>query len=181
MRAVRQWHIRVLAVATAGILVAACGGGAGTQAPPGATQAPGTATVAPTSGGGGGGGGGTTVSATLTGGADAGVYTTTEDPLCTVGYAGEGKWGVQYSTVDEAVRFSSFQFIGSAPDSGADSLATVTIGPLATGTQYDFGSKQGGTWSVADKGSTAVITAEGTTADGVKITVTVNCPSVTRA
>ena len=168
MNAVRRWHVHLLAVAAAGMLIAGCGGGAATTAPggggsateppAGATQPPaGAATAAPAPGG--GGGGGTTVTATLTGGADAGTYTTSDDPLCTVGYAGEGKWGVQYSTADESVRFSSFQFIGPPEESESDSFATVTIGPLLAGTNYDFGSQEGGTWSVEDKGSTAVISA----------------------
>ena len=79
------------------------------------------------------------------------------------------------------MKFSSFQFIGPVPDSDAKSYATVTIGPLAGGTTYDFGETVGGTWSVTDSGSTAVITAEGTTADGVQVKVVVSCPSVTRA
>lgn len=170
----------LVVIAVLGALVVACGGGA-TQAPASSTTGPGAATATPAGGGGGGGGGGTTVAATLTGGADAGSYTTGADPLCTVGYAGEGAWGVQYSTADASVKFSSFQFVGPVPGSDAKSYATVTIGPLTGGKTYDFGENVGGTWSVSDNGSTAVITAEGTTADGVQVKVVVNCPSVARA
>jgi hypothetical protein len=66
---------------------------------------------------------------------------------------------------------------------------TVTIGPFleAGARNYevklaedDSESSGEGSAEVIDNGSTAVIHATGTTADGVGIDATVNCPSVTR-
>jgi hypothetical protein len=128
---------------------------------------------------------------TLTGGAHAGSYTATENPNCSVGFAGEGAWGTQYSVQEGSApgQLSSLQLIYD-PD-GEQLQTTVGIGPLfdtANGyTEYDitynregFDDSGMGTVQVTDGGSTAVLHITGTTADGVGIDATVNCPSVIR-
>ena len=139
--------------------------------------------------------GGQTVAVTLTGGKHAGSYTGTGDPLCTNGLVGPNSWGVQYSIqTATAEQFSSLQMVvkpkGSESEGmfeGTGFLMTVTIGPILEGTNYEVQvheepdrSKGQGSATIDDKGATAVIKATGTTADGVKIDATVNCPSVQR-
>jgi hypothetical protein len=181
-------------------LVAACGGGGAptaapgqpTQAPGQPTQAPGQPTSPPAQTTPAPVGGATTVSVTLTGGAHAGTYTGTADPLCSNGFMGEGVWGTQYSVFEgiEAGELSSLQLIYNPV--GAQLKTTVGIGPIfdtANGyTEYDItfqyeGQDDSGTGTVqvTDGGTTAVLHVTGTTADGVGIDATVNCPAVTRA
>jgi hypothetical protein len=180
-------------------LVAACGGGAAPTPAPGQptqppgqptqplgqpTQPPAQATPAPV-------GGATTVSVTLTGGAHAGSYTGTADPMCSNGFVGEGVWGTQYSVFEGVIpgQLSSLQLIYNP--TGAQLQTTVGIGPIfdtANGyTEYDItyqyeGHNDSGTGTVAvtDNGATAVLHVTGTTADGVGIDATINCPSVIR-
>lgn len=158
------------------------------------------ATPAPVATAGGGNAGtGSTVLVTLTGGADAGSYEGTEDPLCSKGLIGPDGWGVQYSIADAPVDgLSSVQLIAAAEGEADDDEAmfsgvtfklTVTIGDLSTGRSYDVTvatdgaeaeTSGQGSASVDDRGATAVIHATGTTADGVEIDATINCPNVTR-
>lgn len=185
---------RVSGVLLLSMLIAACGGGAGPSATPGgptappgqptpALTAPPVATAPPA--------GGTTVTVVLTGGAHAGSYTGTADPLCTNGFMGAGVWGTQYSVMEgiSAGQLSSVQLIYNPV--GAQLRTTVGIGPIfdtANGYteyeitfQYEGHNDSGtGTVQVADSGSTAVLHLIGTTADGVGIDATINCPSVTR-
>jgi hypothetical protein len=181
--------LSVLAFAAVFVLTA-CGGAAPaasqavtpTQPASGAPQStPAGAPVPPGSG---------TVSVTLMGGPDAGTYMGGENPNCSNGLIGEGAWGVQYSTdAAGAGQLSSLQLI--APPSGEVAMdvtfqMTVTIGELFEGNDYEVKMTEGdssgtGSAEVSDAGSTAVIHATGTTADGVGIDATVNCPSVIRA
>ena len=192
-----------IAVLMTGLLAAACGStpagtgsapttaGAGQATPSGATSTP---TTAPA-------GGGQSVSVTLTGGPDAGTYTGTDNPNCSVGIVGPGGWGTQYSVADAADdQLSSLQLVSPAagaeddPDSmfsGTKFLMTVTIGPLAETSartyevqvvteNSDDEPSGSGSARVVDSGATATIFANGTTADGVAIDAIVNCPLVTR-
>jgi len=168
------------------VLLAACGGAAAPTAAPGQptaapgqpTVAPGTPTAPPVVQPGGG-----TVSVTLTGGADAGTYTGSENPSCSFGLAAAGTWGTQYSTTEAgAGQLCSVQMVvPPAGDSDAHFTMLVTIGPLFDGNNYEI-TPDGGTGSaqINDAGATAVIHATGTTEDGVGMDVTVNCPSVIR-
>jgi hypothetical protein len=147
----------------------------------------------------GGAAGGTTVSVTLTGGATPGTYTSNADPLCSKGLIGPDGWGVQFSLAEpEPNGLSSVQVLAPAADKADDENSmfagiafkiTVTVGSLLDGNVYDItvvtpssGSTSEGTGSatVEDAGTTAAIQAGGTTADGVGIDATINCPSVTR-
>ena len=176
------------------ILMTACGGGGAPTATPGgptvppgqptpASTAPPVATAPPA--------GGTTVNVVLTGGGHPGTYTGTADPLCTNGFMGQGVWGTQYS-VSEGIgpgQLSSVQLIYNPV--GAQLQTSVGIGPIfdtANGyTTYDItfqyeGHNDSGTGTVevTDSGATAVLHVTGTTADGVGIDATINCPTVTR-
>lgn len=196
----------ILAVVITSFLGAACGGAA-----PGGTQPAATGTTigqaTPTGAGSTPGvtappaGGAQTVSVTLTGGADAGTYTGTDNPNCSVGIVGEGGWGTQYSVQSAAAnQLSSVQLVNPAPGteddpdsmfSGTKFLLTIVIGPLfdpsartyevlVVTENSDKETSGSGSAQVTDNGATAVIHAVGTTADGVGIDATVNCPSVTR-
>ena len=189
----------VAGLVIAGLLIG-CGSPSAnpTGAAPGATSGTATPAPVPTSGG-GNAGSGSTVLVTLVGGPDAGSYQGGADPLCTNGLIGPDGWGVQYSIADApADSLSSVQVIASAEGRADDEDAmfsgvafklTVTIGDLATGRSYDvtvasadadFETSGQGSASVEDRGATAVIHATGTTADGVEIDATINCPNVTR-
>jgi len=183
---------RVMFIFASSALLAACGGTAGPTpapsgpqptAPPAQATPTGQPTAPPAPGG-------TTVNVTLTGGAHAGTYTGTADPLCSFGLAGEGVWGTQYSVFEgiAAGQLSSLQLIYN-PD-GAQLQTTVGIGPIfdtANGYteyeityQYEGHNDSGtGTVQVTDGGSTAVLHVTGATADGVGVDATINCPSVT--
>jgi len=139
---------------------------------------------------------------TLTGGADAGTYTASDlDPNCSIGLIGPGGWGVQLTNLTATDKeLGSVQMVVAAPGKaddenaffkGTEFLMTVTIGPsLGTDSrnyevavrteQADEESSGTGSADVADTGTTAVIHATGTTADGVGIDTTINCASVIR-
>jgi hypothetical protein len=136
---------------------------------------------------------------TLTGGADAGTHTGAAgvDPNCSLGLIGSGAWGVQWSRVDAAAgQLSSVQIVSNAPGTETDEdtffkdtkmLMMITIGELFDGNVYEIEvktdpaeSKGDGTIEVTDTGTSAVIHATGTTADGVAIDALVNCATVIR-
>lgn len=185
------------------VLAACGGGGAATTAPGGQTTAPGqpttggVATSAPTAGGQPGAG---TAAVVLTGGDHAGTYSGSENPNCTYNFFAPDTWGVQYSlTESEPDQFSSLQIVHRPEGGGSDedmfpgvaTLVTVGFGDLLEPTytvyevelrsddeESDIGGE--GSMTVNDAGSTAVLHFTGTTADGVGIDATVNCPAVTR-
>lgn len=199
--------IKIVLLAAA-VFIAACGGGA-TATPARTTGLPQATGAAPTVGSvptqaaaslppapapGGG-----TVTVTLSGGSEHdGTYTGSETPNCTADFIGEGTWGVQYSIATAgAADMSSYQLVYRDEDTddsgqmfeGVSLLTTVTIGPIvsADSTSYEIevrtdGEESSGQGSVdiTDNGATAVIHVVGTTADGVNIDATVNCPSVMR-
>jgi hypothetical protein len=187
--------------------LAACGGTAAPTAIPvgptsaptatGAAATPATGTSAPQPGG-------AVATVTLTGGPDAGTYTAAADiaPNCSQGIVGPEGWGVQLSSLDVGDKeLGSIQLVAAAPGKADDEnaffkgtvfLLTVTIGPslgessrnYEIGVYTDASDKETsgeGSAQVTDNGATAVIHATGTTADGVGIDATVNCPSVVRA
>ena len=187
--------------------LAACGGGGPTttQQPGAPTVAPGQPTVAPgqpTPAVPPPAQGGAVATVILTGGADAGTYTATGlEPNCSLGLIGPGGWGVQLTNlVATDTELGSLQLVaaaeGAADDEnaffkGTQFLMTVTIGPsLGTSSRNyevavrteaaDQESSGTGSAQITDTGSTAVIHATGTTADGVGIDATVNCATVLR-
>ena len=164
----------------------------GQASPTAAGQATATPAVQPGTG---------SVTVVLTGGPDAGAYAGFANPNCSLGIIGPGGWGVQYSVPDgPADELSSLQMVvaasGMADDEdaffrGTEFLMTVTIGTLfdESAREYEIAvrtdaadqeSSGTGSATIADTGSSAVITATGTTADGVAIAATVACPSVVR-
>jgi hypothetical protein len=133
-----------------------------------------------------------TVHVVITGGANAGTYDgTTDRGGCSAGMTGKGSWGNQYSLVKEnnPKVLNSVQLI--VPDAKAAASGThefflnVAFGRItARVAEYkvDTAHKSGsGTVTVADHGSTAVVTFDATTAAGVKLKGTIDCKSVLRA
>jgi hypothetical protein len=128
----------------------------------------------------------------ITGGANAGRYDgTTDRGGCSAGMTGKGSWGNQYSLPKEndPKVLNSVQLI--VPDAKAAASGThnfflnVAFGRITkrvaeykVDTEHKSGS---GTVTVADHGSTAIVTFDATTADGVKLKGTIDCKSVTRA
>jgi hypothetical protein len=187
-----------VSVLTVALALAACGGAATT-----ATKTPGAATTAPAGGtpaGGTSGGqttqptsqpqGGGTISATLSGGPDAGTYTGGADPHCSFGFLSPSVWGVAY--VDPAGAPGSLgaaNVITQVAAQGDTSLpfsADVTIGAQFVGNNYGLVRDAGDATqaiTITDNGATAVIHVVGTTTvgtTGVGVDLTVNCPSVIR-
>ena len=75
---------------------------------------------------------------------DAGTYTGGESPNCSVGLAGEGLWGTQYSTMTAgAGQLSSIQMIIPPAGSTAKFTMLVTIGPLSGGNNYEITQNAG--------------------------------------
>jgi hypothetical protein len=129
---------------------------------------------------------------TITGGKSAGTYDAASDRGgCSAGFTGAGSWGNQFSLPKEKdpKKLNSVQLIvpsAKAAASGSHEFyLTVGFGPLmqrAAEYKIDTAKKIGsGTVTVVDKGSTATVTFDGTTADGVKLHGTIDCMSVTRA
>jgi hypothetical protein len=141
--------------------------------------------------------GGTTVTVVLNGGADAGTYTGSDDPKCSLGLIGPQAWGVQWSIDGAPKQLSSVQLVSAAPGKADDPsamfqgtvmLLSIGVGPLLSANTYEIDDKtddtqdQGsGSVQVQDNGDTAVIHATGTTKEGVGIDATINCPSVSRS
>lgn len=132
---------------------------------------------------------GTSMSLTISGTAKAGSWTKSQPmPNCTLGYAGEGVWGVAANdlenggsglrgidlTVPDAANAkggtANFRFI--AYIGGADKANQVEID-----TRKEKGS---GTATVDDRGGTATVTVKGRTADGAEVDARVECGTVLR-
>lgn len=172
-----------VAIAALILALAACGGG------PPATDGGGAPEATPTAAPGDGGDGGAaaaSVELTIIGGEFAGSYSgSVPDGGCSRGATGENTFGLQYSTADETVDFSSVQLIvndAAAAAGGTDNfMTTVTMGSLAAGTSLDINPPEGqgsGTVTLNDQGGTATIQIEGETADGTGIQASVTCNSV---
>ena len=128
----------------------------------------------------------------ITGGANAGTYdATTDRGGCSAGLTGKGSFGNQFSLPKEKdpKKFNSLQLI--VPDAKAAAGGTHTFyvsvgfGPLINRSaeyKVDTAKNSGsGTVTVADKGATATVTIDATTAAGVKLHATIDCKSVMRA
>jgi hypothetical protein len=93
----------------------------------------------------------------------------------------------QLSSVQLASAASGHEDDPNAMFQGTVMLLSVGVGPLLQGNSYEVDDKtdnsqdQGtGSAQVQDNGDTAVIHVTGTTANGVGVDVTIDCPSVTR-
>ncbi|MEA2417080.1 MAG: hypothetical protein QOI58_3737 [Thermoanaerobaculia bacterium] len=133
-----------------------------------------------------------TVHVVITGGKHAGTYDgSTDRGGCSAGMTGKGSFGNQYSLPKEndPKVLNSVQII--VPDAKAAASGThnftlkVAFGRIfKRDAEYNVETekKSGtGTITVHDKGSTATISFDAKTADGVHLVGTVDCKSVTRA
>ncbi|MGH9423229.1 MAG: hypothetical protein ACRD3J_24855 [Thermoanaerobaculia bacterium] len=133
-----------------------------------------------------------TIHVVITGGANAGTYDgTTDRGGCSAGFTGKGSFGNQYSLVKEnnPKVLNSVQLI--VPDAKAAASGThnfflnVAFGRItARVAEYKIETEKksgSGTVTVNDKGNTAIVTFDATTAAGVRLQGTIDCKSVTRA
>lgn len=131
---------------------------------------------------------GTDISLSMAGGEHAGEYQAHSDTVtCSYGLAAEDAFGNQYSILDAgADEFSSLQLIvdgDAAAQGAAEFLVTIGFGTLMGGTSYTVDTHEGrgsGTVHLDDRGSTATVTIEAQTADGVSIDAVVECHEVMR-
>ncbi|HXA17936.1 MAG TPA: hypothetical protein VN380_13140 [Thermoanaerobaculia bacterium] len=133
-----------------------------------------------------------TIHVVITGGANAGTYDgTTDRGGCSAGMTGKGSWGNQYSLVKEnnPKVLNSLQLI--VPDAKAAAAGTpdfflnVAFGRItARVAEYKVETEKksgSGTVTIHDKGATAVVNFDATTAAGVHLVGTIDCKSVMRA
>jgi len=133
-----------------------------------------------------------TIHVVITGGPNAGTYDgSTDRGGCSAGMTGAGSFGNQYSLLREndPKKLNSVQLIvpnAKAAATGThDFFLNVAFGRITArvaeykvDTEHKSGS---GTVTIADKGATAVINFDATTAAGVKLKGTIDCKSVLRA
>lgn len=133
-----------------------------------------------------------TVHVVISNGPNAGIYDgSTNRGGCSAGMTGKGSWGVQYSLVKEnnPKVLNSVQL--NVPDAKAaasgthDFFLSVGFGRItARVAEYkvDTAHRSGsGMVTVVDHGTTAIVTFDATTAEGVMLKGTINCKSVMRA
>jgi hypothetical protein len=133
-----------------------------------------------------------TVHVVITGGANAGTYDgSTDRGGCSAGMTGKESWGNQFSLVKEndPKKLNSLQLI--VPDAKEAAKGThnfflnVAFGRItARVAEYkvETDKKSGsGTVTIDDKGATAIVTFDATTAAGVRLQGTIDCKSVLRA
>jgi len=133
-----------------------------------------------------------TIHVVITGGPNAGTYDgSTDRGGCSAGLTGHGSWGNQYSLVKEnnPKVLNSVQLIVPDAKSAAkgthDFFLNVAFGRItARVAEYKVETEKksgSGTVTVNDKGSTAIVTFDATTAAGVRLQGTIDCKSVQRA
>jgi hypothetical protein len=133
-----------------------------------------------------------TVHLVIAGGPNAGTYDgTTDRGGCSAGLTGPGSWGNQFSLPKEKdpKKLNSVQLtVPNAKAAAAgthDFFLSVGFGPLLQrSAEYVVDTKKNkgsGTVTVADHGATATVKFDAKTADGVKLTGTIDCHSVLRA
>ncbi len=129
-----------------------------------------------------------TIHVVITGGPNAGAYDgTTDRGGCSAGLTGKGSWGNQYSLVREnnPKVLNSIQLIVPDVKSAHNFFLNVAFGRItARVAEYKVETEKksgSGTVTVNDKGTTAVVTFDATTAAGVRLQGTIDCKSVNRA
>jgi hypothetical protein len=159
----------------------------------GPSAAPAVSAAASTGGGGGGGDSLASVDLTITGGDYAGHYQVeiTGSGGCSTGVTGPGAFAVASVTVDPADAFGGPQitiYDADAAASGTDSqfsaafpfnnyAYTVEVNPYLSESQGgNFGA---GTATLDNRGNTATVTIDGTTAAGETVNASIECHSVT--
>lgn len=136
-----------------------------------------------------------TVHLVVTGGPNAGTWDASSDKGgCSAGLTGPGSWGNQLSQPKQADpnRFNSLQLIVADVKKAAagtkDFMILFRFGPLiAKNTEYSIETrateakkKGSGLVIVADKGATAKVSFNATSAEGYKFVGTIDCKSVIR-
>ncbi len=132
-----------------------------------------------------------TVHVVITGGANAGTYDgSTDRGGCSAGMTGKESWGNQFSLVKEndPKKLNSLQLI--VPDAKEAAKGThnfflnVAFGRItARVAEYKVETEKksgSGTVTVNDKGPTAIVTFDATTAAGVRLQGTIDSKSVLR-
>jgi len=180
---------KIFVSAFSAILITACNNVSDTKKPDAVTPVNKPVTAASS-------GSGTEIKITLTGGANAGVYTAVSaEPTCSMGLTGEKSFGNQYSVSGKGDKeFSSLQLIVDeyeAAKSGTDKFyIKVAFGKRLEGAKYEIngsdnslaGKKQGsGKVTITESGATKTATIQGKTADGVAIDAKLICSSVITA
>lgn len=133
-----------------------------------------------------------TVHVVIANGPNAGTYDgVTERGGCSAGLTGPGSFGNQFSLPKEKdpKKFNSLQLIvpnaKQAASGTHDFVLHVGFGPILNRSaeyKVDTAKHSGsGVVTVADHGSTATVTFNATTAQGVKISGSIDCKSVIRA
>jgi hypothetical protein len=124
---------------------------------------------------------------TLAGGANAGTHhVSVEKAGCSTGLTGRNSFGAQISNPKDKdpKKLNSVQL--DVPDKSKANEFTMTVGfgPLIGRTAsytIDTRNKKGsGSLALADNGNTASAKVSGTTADGVKLEVAIDCKTVMR-
>ena len=137
-----------------------------------------------------------TVHVVITGGKNAGTWdASTERGGCSAGLTGAGSWGNQFSLTKEKdpAKFNSLQLIvpdaKKAASGSKEFLLIAAFGPLMQrSAEYTVETRSAepkktgsGTVTVQDKGATALVSFNVTTAAGVKLEGTIDCKTVIRA
>jgi hypothetical protein len=129
---------------------------------------------------------------TVAGGPNAGTYDkSTDRGGCSSGLVGKGVWGNQLSDPKDKdpKQFNSLQLIVPDPKKPGEFYVKIGFGPLMhRGAEYVVETRPAekkksgsGTVTVLDKGATAAMNFDVKTAQGVKLSGTIDCKSVIRA
>lgn len=188
--------MRRFAVAVVGmaLVAAACGGKDEADANGGDTGASASAAASAASAAsavaGAAVGGATSMKVTLTGGPKPGTYDKdSSTPTCTVGYAGEGKWGNAASDLEDKSGLIGIDLIvpdPAAAKAGTDDfmMAVYLDDRLDPKNQFMIEPKNGkgtGTVKIDDRGGTATVTVQGKTKEGVGVDARIDCKQIMRA
>lgn len=133
--------------------------------------------------------GGTTMHLTITGGAKPGSWTKSQaTPTCTLGFAGEGVWGIAGNDLENGgtgLRGIDLTVPDAANAKGGTPTFRFTayIGGIEQANQVEIdpaNEKGSGTATIDDRGGTATVTVKGRTADGAEVDAHVECGTVMR-
>lgn len=170
---------RLGALLVLGLITAACGTLGTTSSPP---SSPGSSSS-------GSAGAAADIHVEVKGGPLFGTYDQqATSPICTSGLGGEGAFGIQYS-VDQPQGISSLQVLiplAVTAGTGTDNFtATLGLGPLVGGTTFQIDPNTEGSTGTArldyDGGNSATVTIEGETAQGIGVSIRVECHQVIQA
>lgn len=133
---------------------------------------------------------GETMRVVISGGDDAGTYTSSEDPLCSKDKVGPGGWNVNYMNIDLTGQkdFTGLHltfFKGEPPKdglyAGVEVWAIVKLGELMSPNSRELVFRvspalgEGSGSATVENGARPVLRATGTTAKGIGLDITVHC------